>query len=142
MDTLSETSLLATIVCYLPVKKKKSFDVEALQKACLARGIECFELFDASGASKLADINRKSPRMFLHKLTDSLRANDETLLNEVGKLLAGNPDLIVIDPLETIKHLLDRSVQYDLIRHCVQDLRGNGFDVSVSNLAACRKFIF
>ncbi|CAH1263426.1 ITPK1 [Branchiostoma lanceolatum] len=113
--------------CWLSEKKKKTFSIHTFSQYCRCRGMELV-LIDSS-----RPLAAQGPfHAILHKLTDVIikaqegdtRAQGQ--LQQVEDYLSSHPEVLVVDPLSSVKSLMDRWTAYHIIQECIPKDKGEG----------------
>ncbi|XP_078676131.1 inositol-tetrakisphosphate 1-kinase-like [Branchiostoma floridae x Branchiostoma belcheri] len=106
--------------CWLSEKKKKTFSIHTFSQYCRCRGMELV-LVDSSRPLAV-----QGPfHAILHKLTDVIikaregDAHAQGQLQQVEDYLSSHPEVVVVDPLSSVKSLMDRWTAYHIIQECI-----------------------
>lgn len=116
----AETPPLLTIACYIPLKKKKKFDLLKLAEACRSRRVKLIPI-DLDNGTFAGDVDPVTIDILLHKLTDVLSrkkdgdGNALSIAASLERFVSSNPAMIVLDPIGNVEHLLDRCTQYEML---------------------------
>ncbi|XP_078592962.1 inositol-tetrakisphosphate 1-kinase-like [Branchiostoma floridae x Branchiostoma japonicum] len=111
--------------CWLSEKKKKTFSIHTFSQYCRCRGMELV-LIDSS-----RPLVAQGPfHAILHKLTDVIIKAQEgdthaqAQLQQVEDYLSSHPEVLVVDPLSSVRSLMDRWTAYHIIQECIPKDKG------------------
>ncbi|XP_033331613.2 inositol-tetrakisphosphate 1-kinase [Megalopta genalis] len=110
-----------TIGYWISEKKRQKFNWNHFYNLCEAEGFQ-LKMMDID-----SDLESQGPfHVFIHKLTPKLALaergdqNAKAIISKIEEYFCRHPKIIVIDPLENIKILINRYKYYELIREHIQ----------------------
>ncbi|KZC11308.1 Inositol-tetrakisphosphate 1-kinase, partial [Dufourea novaeangliae] len=106
---------------WISEKKRQKFNWNDFYNLCESEGFQ-LKMIDVN-----TDLESQGPfHVFIHKLTHNLAhaehgdQNAKTVISKIEEYFCQHPEIIVIDPLDNIKILIDRYKYYELIKEHVQ----------------------
>lgn len=114
---MESNSFNETIGIWISDKKSQKLNWKELINTCAAFNYNVVKLDLDQSLDDQARID-----VFLHKLTDIIAAADQgdpkasIIINRVEQFLSNHPEIVVIDPLESVRILLNRNCYYSILQ--------------------------
>ncbi|XP_071511415.1 inositol-tetrakisphosphate 1-kinase-like [Diadema antillarum] len=119
---------------WVPEKKRKKLNFETLAALLKERGVELIQL------DLLQPLSEQGPfSVIIHKLTDVVTQaaqgdnKAQCMLNNLETHIQLFPDVIVLDPLDSVKNLMDRNISYQVLQDSLQSNHKTHHVVRVPN---------
>lgn len=120
---------------WLSKKKKLKLNFESFIELCNQAGLEVIEI-DLSKAW----IDQGPVDVIIHKVTDFIAAAEDgdlqafKAIQKIETFINDHPEVIVLDPIDSVRLLSDRSIYYPIMRQC--EIKGEDGEAFIPNFVS------